>query len=288
WVIDARSWRPNYRTRQRGGQTLAQIMAIRSVDPAWLDVTLVDAGPAEQPVQPPTLGTLAVDDDGVVSVPVTAVPVDGEAAVYYAISATQPAPDSGLWTFLGRLSAPGTLQTPPLPAGVTVWVRARGEAAGRRPSPYTVPISIVVPSTPRVSGVRILIADGVATVVWQPNRVAAGVRIYWDIHPRGVPPTYATADVEASTGVFTVPETMPVGSAITVEVEPWTGWTGTAVSGTAGPRVVTASIYDLGGPRREVPFDDGKYAVIAQDPSGQVLDPVVTDASGREVVRFFA
>src|SRR5690606_3493730 len=130
--------------------------------------------------------------------------------------------------------------------------------------------------------------DGAATVVWQPNQVAAGVRIYWDVHPRGVPPTYATADVEASTGVWTVPETMPVGSAITVEVEPWTGWTGTAVSGTAGPRVVTASIYDLGGPRREVPFDDGKFAVVALDPAGQVLDAEVTDAGGRPVVRFFA
>src|SRR5690606_36111878 len=86
WVIDARSWRPDYRTRQRGGQTLAQVMAIRSVDPAWLDVTLVDAGPAEQPVQPPTLGTLSVNDDGIVSVPVTAVPTGSEAAVYYAIS----------------------------------------------------------------------------------------------------------------------------------------------------------------------------------------------------------
>src|SRR5690606_21393800 len=112
--------------------------------------------------------------------------------------------------------------------------------------------------------------------------------IYWDVHPRRVPPTYATVDVEASTGVWTVPETMPVGSAITVEVEPWTGWTGTAVSGTAGPRVVTTAIYDLGGPPREVPFNDGKFAVVALDPSGQVLDPAVTDAGGREVVRFFA
>src|SRR5690606_23877643 len=86
----------------------------------------------------------------------------------------------------------------------------------------------------------------------------------------------------------TVPETMPVGSAITVEVEPWTGWTGTAVSGTAGPRVVTTAIYDLGGPRRETPFDDGRFAAAALDPSGQVLDPAVTDASGREVVRFLA
>src|SRR5690606_9445901 len=131
WVIDSRSWRPNYATGQRGGPRLAQVMSVRELNPAWLEVTLVDAGPAEQPVQPPTLGTLSVTDDGVVSVPVTAVPAGGEAAVYYAVSATQPPSDSPLWTFLGRLSAPGTIQTPPLPAGVTVWVRARGEAAGR-------------------------------------------------------------------------------------------------------------------------------------------------------------
>src|SRR5690606_20650576 len=74
------------------------------------------------------------------------------------------------------------------------------------------------------------------------------VRIYWDIHPRGAPPTYDIADVAASTGLWEVPATMPVGSAITVEVQPWTGWTGTAVSGTAGPRVVATSIYDRGAP----------------------------------------
>src|SRR5690606_31576110 len=111
----------------------------------------------------------------------------GEAAVYYAVSTTLPPTDSPLWTFLGRTAMPATLTTPALPAGATVWVRARGEAAGRRPSAYTTPVSIAIPATPRVSGVRILIADGVATVVWQPNQVAAGVRLHWDVHPRGVP-----------------------------------------------------------------------------------------------------
>src|SRR5690606_2916462 len=182
------SWRPHFATRQRRGPRLAQVLSIREVHPAWLEVMLVGGGPAAAPLGQPTLGALSVNDDGVVSVPVTAVPAGGEAAVYYAVSATQPPSDSPIWTFLGRLSAPGTIQTPPLSAGSTVWIRARGEAHGRLPSPYTIPISIVVPSTPRVSGVRILIADGVATVVWQPNQVAAGVRIYWDVHPRGVPP----------------------------------------------------------------------------------------------------
>src|SRR5690606_20088136 len=249
WVIDARSWRPNYRTHQRGGQTLAQVMAIRAADPAWLDVTLVDAGPAEQPVQPPTLGTLSVDDDGVVSVPVTAVPVDGEAAVYYAISATQPAPDSGLWTFLGRLSAPGTLQTPPLPAGVTVWVRARGEALGRRPSQYTTPVSIAIPSTPRVHGVRVGVVDGVATVAWTPNARTRGVRVFYAAHAPDVEPALIDSlDVAAAEGSVVLPIRIAVGQSVTVEVEPWTGWTGSAVSGTRGSRVRAAATYDRGAP----------------------------------------
>src|SRR5690606_8117581 len=146
WVIDSRSWRPNYATGQRGGPRLAQVVSVREVNPAWLEVVLVDGGPAAVPLGQPTLGTLTVDSAGVVSVPVAAVPTGGEAAVYYAVSATQPPSDSPLWTFLGRTAMPATLTTPGLPAGATAWVRARGEAAGRLPSTYTTPVSIAIPS----------------------------------------------------------------------------------------------------------------------------------------------
>src|SRR5690606_8750649 len=134
-------------------------------------------------------------------------------------------------------------------AGVTVWVRARGEALGRRPSQYTTPVSIAIPSTPRVHGVRVGVVDGVATVAWTPNARTRGVRVFYAAHAPDVEPALIDSlDVAAAEGSVVLPIRIAVGQSVTVEVEPWTGWTGSAVTGTRGSRVRAAATYDRGAP----------------------------------------
>lgn len=239
WVIDRRSWRPNYREGKRGGASLAQIMSVRALDPAWLEVSLVDAGPADQPLTAPTLGTPTAADDGIVTVPVTTIPTGGEAAIYYAVATSAPAWGSGAWRLAGRIGQAGDVFTPPQPAGAQVWITARGEGLGRRPSDITTPVSVTIPIVPRLHEVRITLDGGTPTVHWQRNGVAQGVRIAYWIHPPEGDPTgpATTVDVAASELGHTLGITVQPGEAITAEVTPYTGWTGSAVSGTPGPSV---------------------------------------------------
>jgi hypothetical protein len=249
WCLVSLSWLPDYKTRKRGMDRLAQVVTARNVG-AWREYRLVDAGPANQPLAQPTLGTPTASADGLVSVPVTMLPVGGEARVDVAISDTLPATDSPLWTFLGRTAALATLTTSPQLEGGIAWVRARGEAPGRLRSALTTPVSVAIPAGPRVRQVRALIADdGSASAQATPNAYASGFRIFYGTHPAGTatPTLSGHLDVAATPDPVALPVTVDPGEALAIEVEPWTGWTGSAVSGTAGARVPGSALREAGG-----------------------------------------
>jgi hypothetical protein len=241
WVIDARSWRPNYLTGKRGGNALAQVTSLQRNSPAWWDVVLVDAGPAAAPLATPTLGTVTVDADGAATVPVTAIPAGAECEVQYYIGDAQPAANSRAWLFGGRLTAPGNVETPPAPAGASIWVRARSVAVGRRPSAWVDGGSVTVAQTPRILSARLLVAGTTAIVAWTPNHFTLGVRIAWEIFDAaGASKVSGSVDRAASGLQFTldpaVDETFVLAPTdrLDVTVTPYPGWTGSAVSGTPG------------------------------------------------------
>lgn len=239
WVLVAASFLPEYSTKRRGANRLCQIVTLRPVDPALVELTLEDAGPAHQPVGQPILGTVTATADGVISVPIIAPPERAHARVDYAISPTEPDPASPLWVFLDRTPVVTTLYSPALPAGATVWIRARGEKEGRRPSAWTNPTSILIPATPRVHRVVITLQGEAVVVLGDANTHAGGVRIDYAVHRLDETPTLTTyQDFDADSGEWTLDGvTLRAGEAITVSVEPWSGWTGVAVSGAAGPAV---------------------------------------------------
>jgi hypothetical protein len=244
WVTCRFSWMPDYLLGTRGLSRLAQVVNRRNLNAAWCLLTLIDAGSANAPVAAPTLGTLTSDDAGVITIPVDALGSGADAEVQYAINddgvTSEPATDSTLWVHLIRVDATGDVTTPPVPAGRNVWVRARGEQVGRRPSAWTTAVDITVAETPRVTDVRIVLPfDGLPSVFWTPNTFCEGVRVYYEVHARGTVPTFPDhVDVEASDGTLQFSFLTPdVEQVLSVRVEPYTGWTGSAVSGTDGPAV---------------------------------------------------
>src|SRR5690606_9202281 len=74
WVLDARSWAPNYMSGRRGRNHLAQVVSIRDINPEWREIRLLDAAPHAHPTPQPTLGSLSETAPGVVAVPVATVP----------------------------------------------------------------------------------------------------------------------------------------------------------------------------------------------------------------------
>ncbi len=237
WVTVAVSWMPDYGTGKRGLNRLAQVIGRRNLSGAWTALTLIDAGTAQAPLAGPTLGSVTADAAGVVSVPVTALGAGAEARVDYAISTLEPAAGATEWTFLGRVtSVPTTLTTPQVRPDTKVWVRARSENIGRRPSVYTTAVSVTVAAISRVLEVFIRVApNGVPTVEWEPNAHTLGVRIAYEVHYAWELPTYGTSvDVDASDRTVELATTVFDPKVISVRVTAYPGWTGAAVSGSAG------------------------------------------------------
>ncbi len=268
WCLVNVSWMPDYVSGERGLARLAQVVSRRNVDGAWTALGLIDAGSDAAPFATPTLGTVTVDAAGVVSVPVTALAAGSECRVDYAVSASEPAAGSELWSFLGPrvTSTPTTLTTPPAPPNINVWVRARSEGVGRRPSAYTTAVSVATPSTPRVVDVGATLdgTTGLPTVTWTPNSLCLGVRIQYEVHQLSTVPSYGTqvdfdaADLTADITGVTVPE----GWVLSLQVVPYPGWTGAAVSGSPGPVVRLAveqfalDVVVLNAFIRAIPFVD--------------------------------
>ena len=295
WVTVSVSWMPDYGIGQRNLNRLAQVISRRNVSASWTSLTLLDAGTAQAPLAGPTLGTVTVDTAGVVSIPVTALGAGAECRVDYATATLEPAVGAEEWTFLDRVtSVPTTLTTPPVPQAAVVWVRARSENQGRRPSAYTTAVSVTAPGTPRVVEALVELDEaGIPKVFWTPTAATNGVRIHYERHLVDTTPTYADAlDFDADDESATLSELDPVTElyAFSVQVEPWTGWTGSAVSGTAGPRRESSVLGSLAfvpapPPFADLewygPFDEGSGLTL-RDRSGNVRD-AAPEASGAAI-----
>jgi len=245
WAECGFSWMPDYNAGVRGLSRLAQVIGRRNIDAAWCSLTLIDAGSANAPVSAPTLGSISIDAAGILSVPVSALGSGADARIEYAVLAdgdtAEPAATSSLWSHLERVDATGTVTSPPVPPGRTVWVRARGELAGRRPSAWTTAVDEVAPDTPRVFDVALVAdaASGTVLLLWAANPYCSGVEVVWEIRDRTAAPGSGTAiELDADDLEYAIPGLVAFGYVLTATVTPYDGWTGSAVSGTAGPEVV--------------------------------------------------
>lgn len=243
WVTASMSWMPDYLSGERGLARLGQVVGRRNLNAAWAELVLIDAGSASAPLGAPTLGTVTANAAGVVSIPVTALATGSEARIDYAVSTLEPAAGSELWTFLGRVSSvPTTLTTPSVPQGATVWVRHRGEAPGRRPSAYGTAVSVTVTGTPRVLDVRLeLDADGIPVISWVPNAACNGARIQWGVALQNTSPILypetVNHDADDQRVVLSTTDPVTLGYVVSARIRPFSGWSGSNVTGTKGPTV---------------------------------------------------
>lgn len=265
WVTVSVSWMPDYVSGERGLSRLAQVMARRNRSPSWAQLTLLDAGSDQAPFGQPTLGTLTVATDGAVTVPIATVAVGSEARVDYAFNATEPAANSELWTFAGRAAAGASVITPPNPEDGTVWIRARGEGEGRRPSAYIAATSIGTNPVARIVDAELVVDDdGIVTVRWVGNNTCAALRLFYEIHTIGTEPTFPAAnriDVDDAddTYQFTTLTPLTLGWQFSLSIEPTNTWNPTTetADGLAGPRYTLEIPGELGDPAPAIPpFDD--------------------------------
>lgn len=205
----------------------------------------------------PLLGSLSVDAQLRVEVPVVELGGNEAVRVDIALAPTEPAESSLLWRPVGTVTGPETVLTAAQARGTTVWVRASGRtAAGHRTSLFTPAESLEIPEVARLAVVQLAIERGVAIVTWTPAALAAGVRIGWVLHDPADDPGEPSdrEDLEASVGTFEIPDGPRFGEAVTITVEAWDGWDSDlqAVDGELGETAVLTATRvraarDLGG-----------------------------------------
>lgn len=238
WASIAIPWLPDYTTLERGTNRIGQCFRRVRVDEKAWRVWLEDGGPNSVPVAMPTLGTVTVNIDSSASIVVTTVPAGTEARVEFAVADSEPAADSGDWQTLDRVDTPTTLTVYNLLEGKTLYVRARGEKEARRPSAWTATIATAIPFRARLLSFFVESnADGTYTAQWTANAHTEGLRIYYVAHARGAEPVLVTfVDVDVDAATHTLPASIATHEVLTIEAEPWTGFDGTNVTGTAGAR----------------------------------------------------
>jgi hypothetical protein len=148
----------------------------------------------------------------------------------------------------GALVGPAlcTLYTPAMAPGVTVWVRARSEAPGERPSAWSPSSSLIISDAPYIALQQLSLAGGVPTVSWVTSPATAGVRLDYSVQSPGSDPSYtafvpdfmATQGSAVLSGVVLDP-----GEEIVVRATPYPTYSAGVASGPAGPSRVARATY---------------------------------------------
>jgi hypothetical protein len=246
---------PNPAANRRGGTRLCRCLE-RTEDGIGVTLSFLDAGPGTVAVVP-SIGTptqnadqTSAAADVAVTLNASGEPAEVEIALTSTSTAVRPAATSTAWTPAGRVYSSGSLTAGALPPGVRVWVRARtiahDGAQWKLPSAWVFPSGtgyVDLGAFPAFDAFTLsLSADGTGTVAFTPNASALGARVYYATARAGTAtPTFTDfVDVDAADGEVDIPTTVLPGAELWVYAEPWTGWTGSAVSGTTG-RPVTLS-----------------------------------------------
>ncbi len=245
WTLVSLSWLPDLQSGIRGGSRLAQVISLKDVNRGWRQLELVDAGPDNQPCLQPTISNLR-EEEGQLLVDVNP-PAGVDARVDYAISPTLPETRAGVWTMLQRTSVQQTLVGPMLPPGQIVWVRARGEARGRRPSAWTAALSLTAGFRPIIRELHLrMLPSGRVEVSWVANEYAQGLQLRWaltasqDEDPAAFTDSLDVDILPGIEGSVQLPALLGFKQRmmLTVSATPYSGFSGGLVAGQAGRPLV--------------------------------------------------
>lgn len=284
FVIGALPWMPAYESGVRGPNRIAQLMRVLPLDSQWYEIEANDVGPEGAAAGLPTITLGALRPDGSFEVACTAAPAGESARVEYAISTLEPAEASPLWRFAGVIAVGESLIIPPSPSGATLWVRRRGEKAGKRPSSWGAAVSVAIGTLPRITEFHIVAAPGdQLRATWKKNSATNGVRLYYQSHAADVVPSPVLyVDVDADDLGYTFDEAITdAASFFTVQIVPYSIYSGGSVSGVSGTRLSRTVAGTAPGdanamiPALEAATNDedqpsktAYYGVIVRDPFG--------------------
>ena len=255
----------------RTGDRVALLTEFREATPASVRFGYLDLGPGSSPLAAPTV-SIAQDatEADLVNVTISDLPAGATATVECTAAASTPTE----FDFIRSGVADSTISFRLNAGSGNAYVRAYSAAPGRIRSAYATD-DVALSTRARIDEAEVTISTYQAVATWNVPATTLGVRTRYDFHARDEDPTFANqADFDAADGGFTI-SGRPPNRMISVELTPYTGWTGSAVSGTAGEIVVVRAVLpnstrgiDLRGVRfvtlqPEVTFDANGEAVVS-------------------------
>ncbi len=215
-----------------------------------------------------------------ITIPVLSAP---EAAthvqVQYAISQdglNPPEALSHLWRSAAIVPVgdiPTTVRTAQVRRGTFVWVRAYAVKDGQRVSNFPAPQVTEVPLLPGFTAAAIVLGSP-QVVTWTPNAATGGIRIRWGVGKQGGAVSYSDeAELDAGEGMFEIPDVVPIGSQLTVQLIAFELFESSAVAGDQGEELVLLE-------HRPGPLMPGDLV----DPAADLACRVIFDNAGNLVV----
>lgn len=225
---------PNPASGARSDLRLVRVMSITR-HPAHAEIEYLDLGPSAQPLAAPTVDIAwASGTPNIVTVTLSDIPAGATAELQVAYTNSSSEPDA--WSIRRTELGNGVFTFRNVPAGGFAHVRARSIAPHRIRSVWASDF-VALDDRPAILDAALsLDGGGVPTLALEASSATMGIRLRFDIRDQGEDPSYGAASDHAI-GEFPLViagVVVPGSQALSVEIEPWTGFSAGTVQGTAG------------------------------------------------------
>lgn len=226
----------------RSGDRIVRLISFRERTPAHVLFEYLDLGPASAALSAPTVSVAQNGTDlDLIEVTISGLNAGETAVVEVDVGSSPPTDYTYRRSGVGNQTISFRI---PAAAG-TAYARAYAFAPNRIRSAFATD-TVALASRPRIDQASVARLLSTAVVEWSVPAQTLGMRTRYDIHDRDEDPTLANqTDYDASDGGFTISGFVGTREMVTVELTPYTGWTGSAVSGTAGTTITIEGILQL-------------------------------------------
>ncbi|MEM7416792.1 MAG: hypothetical protein AAF389_14900 [Gemmatimonadota bacterium] len=229
----------NPETDDRTGDRIIRLLDFQDLDPANRRFRFIDLGPSAAVLAAPTVAIAQDGTDGdLLNVTISGLPAGATAHVECDVGTSTPV------TYRYAKEGVGNeVVSFRIPNGSgTGYARAYATAPNRIRSDWATD-TVALSARAKILEANVVKVADTAVVTWSVPSGTLGIRARYDTHERTEDPTFANqADYDASTGTLTI---TGVGEldVVSVELTPYTGWTGAAVSGSAGDLVIVKAVF---------------------------------------------
>lgn len=224
---------PNPASGARSDLRLVRLMSITR-HPAHAEVEFLDLGPKAQPLAAPTIDVQFLTGPRRVEVTISNIPAGATANLEFAYTDSSSEPT--VWPIRRTNLGNGTITFRDPPGDGFAHARVRTAAPNRIRSVWVTDFAALNTVAKIIDASLAIDGAGVPTIALEASSATLGIRLRFSLHKPNEDPVYGPpSDHSIADFPLEVAGVVVAGSqALSVSIEPWTGFSGGTVTGTAG------------------------------------------------------